>query len=373
MQNNTDLFGNLLQVQPLVYRKCHKSTESVVVVSPPKKSYDLNTFVSLSPRKICTYLRNTADNRIHDAMQFEYSRAITPSVMPTDNKHNGTMSYKGSSQINEKIDWMLLITKEKQAPHAMFQSNYTWKINMLTVSLPARQMHSDKVIKSEALNHFIVLLHRLFNVKNYIWRAETQANGNIHFHIITDTFIPYKSACFQWNRVIEKLGYIDEFEKRWHYRTPNSTDIHSIKKVKHLGKYLSKYMGKNSNGVVIPANHSPFVAPVGFYVTRYKCDLKKGTRFFRPVFGRLWGCSSQLSKLKKCRFRITDEIEKEIFSLRVKHPKSFRQHDYCRTYECSVPEYMEREMWLIRCKFIEYYKNKILENNKKKIVLLNNS
>lgn len=361
---NKDLFDQVLPTIPLVYRKRHKSTEDVKVMPPSKKGYDLNTFVSISPRKICTYLRNTADNRIHDAMQHDYLKAITPNAMPISNKHQGTMSYKASHQINDKIDWMLLITKEKDAPQQKFQSDYKWKINMLTVSLASKQIHNDKTIKHELLNHYLLVLHRTFNVTNYIWRAESQGNGNIHFHIITDVFIPYKAACFQWNKVQEKLGYISRFQDKHGSKTPNSTDIKSIRKVKSLGRYLSKYMGKNSAGVIVPAIHKPFVPPVGFYVSNYKCKLKKGTRFFRPIFGRLWGCSAQLSSLKKCRFRMTDEIEKEIYSLRLKHPSTFRQHDYCRTYDCEVSLYKSLGLWLLRGRFYEYYKEKIFEKKR---------
>lgn len=354
------IFTSELPVPHLVYRKCHKSTDIMPPFSPSKRRYDINTFVSISPRKITTYLKNCADNRIVNAMNHDYEREIGIKELPKENKANGIMSYKASHQINEKIDWMLLITKEKDAPQKIFASNYKWKINMLTVSLSAKQIHSDKVIKSKLLDHYILKLHRLFNVKNYIWRAETQYNGNIHFHIITDVFIPYKAAQFQWNKVQEKLGYIDEFEKKHKYRTPNSTDIHSIKKVKHLGKYLSKYMGKNSCGVVVPANHKEFKPPVGFFATYYKCELKKNTKFFRPVSGRLWGCSAQLSKLKKCRFRLTDIVEREIFEIRLKHPKSFRQHDYCRTYAIEVTEFQKYELPLLRGMFQDYYKTMVL-------------
>lgn len=352
--NQYSFFGDNSQVVPLVYRKFHNSTSVVPICSPSPKLYDVVPYCSVSPRGITTYMRNIADNRIHDAMKWEYDNSYKGKIMPISNVHSGTMSYKASSQINDKIDWMLLITKEKQAPQSMFQSEYKWKINMLTVSLPAKQKHTDKFIKSKLLNHFLVILHRMFNVKNYIWRAESQANGNIHFHIITDVFIPYKSARMQWNKVIEKLGYIDDFEKLWKYRDPNSTDIHSIKNVKNLSAYLSKYVSKNSGGVLVPLLHSAFMPPIGFYCQKYKCNLKKGTRFYRPIFGRLWGCSAELSKLKKCRFRLDDISEKELFNIRVKHPNSYKAIEYCRIYSIKAKDLKTYDLHAIRDKLYTY-------------------
>ena len=40
------------------------------------------------------------------------------------------------------------------------------------------------------------------------------------------------------------MGYIDKYEKQFGNRNPNSTDVHSVKHVKRLASYLSKYMAK---------------------------------------------------------------------------------------------------------------------------------
>jgi hypothetical protein len=362
-QLNTDLFGQVLPTIPLVYRMSHKSTDLKSFTVPDSKKFNVKLCCSVSPRAINTYHRNVADNRVHNAMSWEYSQTITTPVMPVNNKSYGIMSYKGSSNINNKIDWMLLITKEKDAPQQKFSSNYKWKINMLTLTLSSKQVHSDKVIKSRLLNHFLVILHRTFEVKNFIWRAETQANGNVHFHIITDVFIPYKLAQWHWNKIQNKLGYIDKFKNVYGNKTPNSIDIHSIKKVKHLGKYLSKYVSKNSQGVVVPAVHTAFNPPVGFGCTIYFNPMKKGIRFFRPVSGRLWGCSATLSKLKKCTFVLPDDIEREIFRYRCNVPSSLFESDFCRTYTVSCLEYKDVGLLLVRDKLLQYMTN-ILTNHK---------
>src|SRR5690606_34716661 len=61
--------------------------------------------------------------------------------------------------------------------------NYDWKkdkkeqpyITFLTTTLPAKQMHSDKVIK-RAFTVFLENLVKTYGVKFYLWPAEAQEN-----------------------------------------------------------------------------------------------------------------------------------------------------------------------------------------------------
>lgn len=82
-------------------------------------------------------------------------------------------------------------------------------------------------------------------MERYIWRAEAQENGNIHFHITTDVYIPQMGLRKDWNSCCDILGYTTRFEIKHGHREPNSTDVHSVKHVRSLVSYLAKYLGKN--------------------------------------------------------------------------------------------------------------------------------
>lgn len=99
-----------------------------------------------------------------------------------------------------------------------------------------------------------------------------------YFHVLTDSFIDYRVLRMRWNRIINKLGYVDEYTRKMNeeiksfsdyynmfinqgsymelirrynrgrasgWTDPNTTDIHSLIKVKNIVAYLSKYMGKD--------------------------------------------------------------------------------------------------------------------------------
>lgn len=146
----------------------------------------------------------------------------------------------------------------------------------ITLTLSSTQIHCDKKINRELLNKFLIKAKRKWGVKNFIWKAEVQVNGNIHYHILTDRYIGHESLRLEWNNIQESLGYISRFEKKHHHRNPNSTDIHSLKKIKNVTAYIGKYMSKSET--------------------------------VRPLCGRTWGRSNSIHNLQAYIFYETYDL-----------------------------------------------------------------
>jgi len=157
-----------------------------------------------------------------------------------------------------------------------------FRLAFITLTLPSKQIHSDTDIKRNLLKQFLQELQKKFKMYLYIWKAEKQKNGNIHFHIITNRYIPYKKIREIWNRIIDKKGYeyvkkysekMQEFfkdgfrmlpndkrSKETQYKAyvknkaikwtdPNTTDIHSVYKINNINAYFVKYVSKFLNEV----------------------------------------------------------------------------------------------------------------------------
>lgn len=151
---------------------------------------------------------------------------------------------KGRKRLEKAITWLIFGAKNKRITDMQTGKTFTFKINFLTLTLPATQQHSDQEITSRCLKNFLDVCRKNIDLTNYIWRAEAQANGNIHYHIVTDKYIHYNDLRKWWNQSLELLGYISAYEKKWKHRNPNSVDVHSVKHVDRLASYLSKYMAK---------------------------------------------------------------------------------------------------------------------------------
>ena len=237
---------------------------------------------------------------------------------------NGNVSDIARRKIMKALDYLLLISQEKKVTNRTSGRKLQFKIAFITLTLPSSQKHTDKEIKNTCLNQFIIEIKKYYYVKNYLWRAEKQKNGNIHFHIIVDKFIPYQELRDRWNRIINKLGYVDSYRDnmqtfykdgfrlhqnllgtwsakqqraayergaRTHWNSPNSTDIHSVQKIHNIKAYVSKYMTKNDKP------------------DKTDNDTTQG---YSSQTGRIWGSNQELGNIKGAQTEMDNQLEEEI-------------------------------------------------------------
>lgn len=195
----------------------------------------------------------------------------------TRGEFNGFMSSKTKSHVskflNTWIDSIFAINKDCKS----FGLSSRISLTFITLTLASEQKHSDNEIKRTLLIPYIQFLQTKYNVINYFWRAEAQKNGNIHFHLIVDQYINYKELCSTWNTFQNKLGYVDAFYVKYNHTNPNSTDIHSFKKIGNVAAYVVKYCCK--------------------------------TEGYRKIEGRIWGCSDLLREIKPFELQSSCEVD----------------------------------------------------------------
>lgn len=216
-----------------------------------------------------------------------------------NNTRTSLISDKTKSKIGRSIDYIIHTSKEQNQRTKHSNRNVNFKLVFITLTLSSKQIHTDNELKAFFLNHLITIIKRKYNIDKYIWRAEKQSNGNLHFHILCNKFIPHSELRELWNNVQNKLGYVDRYRDRMKekfssgfvksnnvndkrtiqqqykayttgimtdFSSPNSTDIHSLKLVGNLKAYFTTYF--------------------------YKITQNEGLE------GRIWGCSENLSNIK---------------------------------------------------------------------------
>jgi hypothetical protein len=191
-----------------------------------------------------------------------------------DNRVKGYLSAASSRKVRDMVENWVNCCKAAQIRSGKKLDFY---LCFITLTLPSKQVHSDLEIKRLCLNKFLIYAKRILKVKNFIWKAEPQKNGNIHFHIIFDRFCPWREIRTIWNNILEPLGYIDNYYRKHGSRDPNSIDVMSLEKdkkgnpIRFIGAYMAKYMSKTAKVTGEPD---------------------------RPIQGRVWGCSDGLKDLK---------------------------------------------------------------------------
>lgn len=112
-------------------------------------------------------------------------------------KHSFNLSKNSKKTLIDSVGTLVALSK----PRTIFRKNrkpiYNYRASFITLTLPSTQEVSDVNIK-ECLNLFFTDLRRVYKLKNYVWKAELQKNGNIHFHIIIDVYIDYNVLLNYW-------------------------------------------------------------------------------------------------------------------------------------------------------------------------------
>jgi hypothetical protein len=197
-----------------------------------------------------------------------------------DKPYSGDMTAGSKRRIKKAVQLLIASSVWKSAINPKTGKAFKFRVNFITLTLPAAQGNiSDSEIKKECLEPWLRQMRNKFKMKNYIWKAERQANGNIHFHITADVFVPYYSIRDSWNNQLAKLGFIDSFKEKHGHRNPNSTDVHSVQDIENLPGYLMKYMAKESDGL-------------------------------KPIEGKMWDCSLNLKTKIKCEV-VPDESDQK--------------------------------------------------------------
>lgn len=114
----------------------------------------------------------------------------------------------------------------------------------LTISENRRNLTASESYKL-LLRPFLQWATKYKGLRLYIWKAELQERGQIHYHIAVSNFIHYREIRDKWNYLQKKNGLLDDYYERYGNYDPNSTDVHQMYKIKNTTNYMLKYMTKD--------------------------------------------------------------------------------------------------------------------------------
>lgn len=288
------------------------------------------------------------------------------------------MSSATKRRLRDRVTAMYRLATPRTVVTTSQKLIYNFRCAFITLTLPASQSHTDKEIKELALNQLLIELRKHYKMENYVWKAELQANQNIHFHIFTDTFIQFHALQRRWNRILKKLGYIEAFQNRMqkmdfetyfenarkynknlrkidalnrykkglseNWANPNSVDVRVVKSDRMVTHYMSKYLAKD---IVNKEQES--------YTEEEEALLQRG-----QDFGRSWFCSRSVSRLKTSFSFSISEVE-EIFEKIEQHEntKEFSGMFYrvFYFYYDKLEEYIQGFMrgWLMHNAYLSGY------------------
>lgn len=193
--------------------------------------------------------------------------------------YSGTLTKSGKKRMEKAITLLCQASPTRYIYNPIINRHHYHKLSFVTLTVSDSNLNrnANEVYKT-CLRPLLQWLTKYKGVKLYVWKAELQKRGQIHYHLATPTFINYQELKNKWNYLQAKAGYLNGYYEKYKSYEPNSTDIHSMRKIKDAAAYLTKYFGKEeANSNESTENSKPETA---------------------KTVGKVWDCSANLKKAK---------------------------------------------------------------------------
>lgn len=160
-------------------------------------------------------------------------------------KYTGQMTNGSRKRLTKAVSLLVQSSTPRWIKNPVTGKRHYFQLSFITLTIPKQPKATDaRFTHKHLLEPMLRVLRRRHQLKSYVWKAELQANGSVHYHITSDIFINHTDLRNEWNAILARNGMLDGYYSDHGNYNANSTDIHSVKKVRNMEAYLVKYVTK---------------------------------------------------------------------------------------------------------------------------------
>lgn len=189
-------------------------------------------------------------------LQIRYKSAIAytiPTERPNYTRHDlkgkktytGGMTEHAKKRIRRAVEILVMCSPAQSVWNPVSQRVCNFRLTFATVTISASALIPHREAYERGLKPLLRVLRTRYLWQHYIWKAELQKRGQIHWHITGNRFLDYRYLKSEWNNIQYRNGWLNEYHAKTGNWTPNSTDIHAVQNVARLDLYLAKYIAKS--------------------------------------------------------------------------------------------------------------------------------
>lgn len=166
-----------------------------------------------------------------------------------DNPFSDRAAYSGSvtdgsvKRLKKCISLLVQKSPRISIYNPVAKCHHPFRLSFITLTIADQKRDTAKDVYKNCMAKWLRWARRA-GMTDYVWKAELQQRGALHYHLSTNMFMHWEEVRDVWNKYQRKAGYLDKYAKQNGHFKANSTDVHSIRKVKDIERYLSKYMQK---------------------------------------------------------------------------------------------------------------------------------
>lgn len=228
--------------------------------------------------------------------------------------YSGEITPGSKRRLTKAISLLTQAAKWQKVWNPVTQRTINFKMAFMTLTIPDDTIITANQAYNQLLKPFLRVMRRKHQMHSYIWKAELQERGQIHYHLTLNTFIPMHYIQNEWNKIIVTAGYADNFYKQFGHWNPPSTHIRRVTNYNRLEEYLVKYCTKNSTDQdTLAARAKLGGEPLKGKIWGSSENLKQSTYYTELVGHSIEKAVNELVEAKKVIFKVFDRFAIAIF------------------------------------------------------------
>lgn len=288
---------------------------------------NLNTnnvlYYQLRNSSIISYILTDYETINHSSYANQFQNKKTK-----DKTYTGVVTDGSKKRMRRSVDTLLQVTENVKIFNPISNKYFNHRLSFITLTISSNTSYCHILAYQNLLRPFLQWLDKTIGVGLYIWKAELQQRGQMHYHLTTPTFITHDKIREKWNYLQKKNGIIKNKEY------PPSTEIKEAKNVKNIEAYMVKEICKNTIeiGLINQPNQNEkamcqdlvYGNIISGYPSQSFCD--------KTIYSKIWDCSENLKKNPY----FTIEIDNENYDLIQNSKAKININKVIETPHCTI-------------------------------------
>lgn len=251
---------------------------------------------------------------------------LAPAEKIKRSSHNFEISENAFRTLKKRINWLHHLAKPRKITTYAGKQIFNFRMAFMTLTLPSAQRHDTQFITQNLLNQFLTEIRQRTKMENYVWRLEFQKNKNVHYHLVSDTYLDYFLILKIWNRILSNYGYVQPYtDKHKNLTLSQYADLYGKKDKSDFKLMASRYakgcQHKWTQPPTVQVNSVVSKQSIAYYLSKYFSKKHEEPCTGNPLDDaensanlRLWFCSRSLSRLNSIS-GFLDEINYDIYDI----------------------------------------------------------
>lgn len=242
----------------------------------------------------------------YDANQPRYKRTYLHRNFKESKTYTGMITESTVKRIRVAVDLLLQISKARKVTNPFNKKVITHRLSFITLTIPdTTTNYTPKEGHKKLLKPFLRYMREKDLMNTYVWKAEFQERGQLHYHITTPSVIDLRLIRKYWNGLLIKNKMLNDYYDKYGHYDPNSTDIHQVHKLQDIQAYLIKY-------------------------------LTKGSQNQTATTGKIWDCSENLKGKKHISFEMNKHNMKQVLKHADTGNLQVKELEHCAIFESKT-------------------------------------